>query len=61
MPLPDDDKELIGSMIQWLYTKKLHLTIPVSKKTSNVCYMELAKLNALAEQYNIRPLRDDII
>ena len=61
MPLPDDDKDLIGSMIKWLYTKKLHLTIPVSKETSNVCYMELAKLNALAEKYDILSLRNDII
>ena len=61
MTLPDDDKDLVGSMIQWLYTKKLHLTIPISTETIKVCYMELAKLNALAEKYDIRSLRNDII
>ena len=61
MSLPDDDKNSIGRMIQWLYTKKLHLTVPVSDETSEDCYMELAKLNALAEKYDIRPLRNDII
>ena len=61
MPLPDDDKDLVGSMIEWLYTKKLHLTTPISKETLNVCYMELAKLNALAEKYDIRSLRNGII
>ena len=61
MTLPDDDKDLVGSMIQWLYTQKLHLTMPVSMETSNVCYMKLAKLNALAEKYDIRSLKNDII
>lgn len=61
MPLPDDDTDSVERMIQWLYTKKIHLTTPVSRETSRVCYMELAKLNALAEKYDIRSLRNDII
>lgn len=61
MTLPDDDKDSFGRMVQWVYTKKLHLTVPVSRETSKVCYMELAKLNALAEKYDIRSLRNDII
>ena len=61
MSLPDDDEDLVGSMIQWLYTRKLHLTIPISEETSNICYMEVAKLNALAEKYDILSLRNDII
>ena len=61
MTLPDDEKDFFGSMIQWLYTQKLHLTMPVSLETSNVCYMKLAKLNALAEKYDIRSLKNDII
>ena len=61
MSLPDDDKDAVEGMVQWLYTKKLHVTTPVSRETSKVCYMELAKLNALAEKYDIRSLRNDII
>ena len=61
MSLPDDDKDSVGHMIQWLYTKKLHLTVPVSVETSEECYMQLAKLNALAEKNDIRSLKNDII
>ena len=48
-------------MIQWLYTKKIDLTVPVCGATSGECYMQLAKLNALAEKYDIRALRNDIV
>ena len=61
MPLPDDDKDSIGRMIQWLYTRKFHLTAPVSKETSDHCYMELAKLNTLAEKYDIYLLKNHIV
>ena len=61
MTLPDDEKDSFGCMIQWLYTRKLHLSTPISKEASKACYMELAKLNALAEKYDIRSLRNDII
>ena len=61
MSLPDDDKDAVECMIQSIYTKKLRLTTTVSKDTSHLCYMELAKLNALAEKYDICSLRNDII
>ena len=61
MSLPDDDKDAVECMIQWLYTKKLRLTTTFSMETSHLCYMELAKLNALAEKYDICSLRNDII
>ena len=61
MSLPDDEKDSVERMIQWLYTRKLHLTFPVSVETSGVCYMELVKLNALAEKYDICSLRNAII
>lgn len=61
MPLPEDDKESVGRMILWLYTKRLDLTAPVSAETSNECYMQLAKLNTLAEKYDIPLLKNDIV
>ena len=61
MPLPDDDKDSIGRMISWLYTKKFELTVPVSDETSEECYMQLAKLNTLADKYDIYLLKNQIV
>ena len=61
MPLPDDDKDSVGRMISWLYTKQIELTIPVSKETSAACYMQLAKLNTLADKYDIYLLKNQIV
>ena len=59
--LLDDDKNSIERLTKWLYTKKLDLTTPVSKETSEECYMQLAKLNTLAEKYDIHALKNDIV
>ena len=61
MSLSDDDKDSVERMVQWLYTKKLDVTVPVSKETAQECYMQLAKLNTLAEKYDIYLLQNDII
>ena len=61
MPLPDDDKDSVQRMILWLYTRKLELTVPVSAETSEECYMQLAKLNTLADKYAIRLLKNHIV
>ena len=61
MPLPDDDKDSVGRMISWLYTKVFELTVPVSNETSEECYMQLAKLNTLADKYDIYSLKNQII
>ena len=61
MSLPDDDKDSVKRMISWLYTKKFELTIPISYQTSNECYMELAKLNTLADKYDICSLKNQIV
>lgn len=61
MSLPDDDKDAVECMIQWLYTKRIVLTVSVSLETTQECYMQLARLNSLAEKYDIRSLRNDII
>lgn len=59
--LPDHDKDSVGRMIQWLYTRKLELTFPVSDETSEECYMQLAKLNTLADKYDIYLLKNCIV
>lgn len=61
MPLPEDDKDSVERMIQWLYTKEFDLTVPVSEGTSAECYLQLAKLNTLAEKYDIYLLKNDIV
>lgn len=61
MSLLEDDKESVERMIQWLYTKRLDLTVPVSAETSRECYMQLAKLNTIAEKYSIYLLKNDIV
>ncbi len=61
MALPDDDKDAVGRMIQWLYTRNFELTIPISAETSGECYLQLAKLNTLADKYDIYLLRNRIV
>ena len=61
MSLPEDDKDSVDRMIQWLYTKEFHLTIPVFEGTSAECYLQLAKLNTLAEKYDIYLLKNGIV
>ena len=59
--LPDNDKDSVGRMIQWLYTRNFELTTPVSKETSEECYMQLAMLNTLADKYDIFLLKNHIV
>ena len=61
MSLPEDDKDSVERMIQWLYTRKFELTFPVSSETSGECYMQLAKLNTLADKYDIYLLKNQIV
>lgn len=61
MPLPEDDQGSVERMIQWLYTGKYELTVPVSVETSAECYMQLAKLNTLADKYDIYILKNHIV
>lgn len=61
MLLPDHDKDSVERMISWLYTKKFELTVPVSVETSAECYMQLAKLNTLADMYDIYLLQNRIV
>lgn len=61
MSLPDDDKDSVGRMISWLYSRKLDLTVPVSEETAEECYWQLARLNTLADKYDIYLLKNHII
>ena len=61
MSLSDHDKDSVGRLIQWLYTRKFKLTVPVSVETSEECYMQLAKLNTLADKYDDYLLKNHII
>ena len=61
MSLPDDDEDAVECMIQWLYTKKIVLAVPFSRAISEGCHMHLARLNTLAEKYDICALKNDIV
>ena len=61
MSLPDDDRDSVGRMISWLYTRKIELTVPVSNETCAECYMQLAELNTLADKYDIYLLKNRIV
>lgn len=61
MSLPDDDVEAFESMTLWLYTQKLELSDPITEETSSECYWQLAKLNTLADKYDITTLKNLIV
>lgn len=64
MDLPDDEIESIGRMIQWLYSKQYELakwSFGDKKITANTRFWQLAKLNTLADKYNIIGLTNDIV
>lgn len=64
MDLPDDEIKSVERMTQWLYTKQYELAtwdpddIPI---TANTRYWQLAKLNTLADKYNLIGLSNDIV
>lgn len=59
--LPDHDKDSVARMVQWLYTRKFELTVSISIETSAECYLQLAKLNTLADKYDIYLLKNHIV
>ena len=61
MSLPEDDRDSFECMIQWLYTKKFALINAVSNETSHELFFQLAKLNTLAEKYDIYLLKNDVV
>ena len=61
MALPEDDHGSVRRMVQWLYARKCELTDPVSVETFEECFMQLAKLNTLADKYDMHLLKNYII
>jgi hypothetical protein len=60
MNLPDDDVDAVERMLQWLYTRQLRLSDAILEATSNDCCWELARLNTLADKYDIVALKNII-
>ncbi len=61
MSLPDDEIDPVERMIGWLYSAKIQLTSPVSSEAATERYWQLAKLNTLADKYDIVHLKNSII
>ena len=61
MSLPDDDVGAFERMTRWLYTQKLELSDPITAEASSECYWQLAKLNTLADKYDITTLKNLIV
>lgn len=64
MSLPDHDIESVERMIQWLYSKQYELakwSCEDVKTTAKMRYWQLAKLNTLADKFNIIGLSNNII
>jgi len=61
MNLSDDDVDAVGRMLQWLYTRQLRLSDAILEATSNDCCWELARLNTLADKYDIVALKNIIV
>ena len=61
MALPDEDPETVERLLQWLYSKSFGLTKAVSLETSDERYLQLARLNTLADKFDVRLLNNAII
>ncbi len=61
MALPEDDPETVERLMQWMYFKSLGLTKAVCPKTSDERYWQLAKLNTLADKFDVGLLKNSII
>ena len=61
MALPEDDPETVERFMQWLYFRSLGLTKGVSVETWDERYWQLARLNTLADKFNVGLLKNAII
>ena len=61
MALPEDDPETVDCFMQWLYFASLGLTEGVCSETWDKCYWQLARLNTLADKFDVGLLKDPII
>ena len=61
MALPEDDPEIVERLMHWLYCRSLGLTKAVCSKTANEHYWQLARLNTLADKFDVGLLKNSII
>lgn len=61
MDLPDEDADSVNWLVQWLYNKCYEVDEYDSEAHSRTRYWQLARLNALADKYDIVALRNDIV
>ena len=61
MALPEDDPETVERFMQWLYFNSLGLTKGVCSDTWDKRYWQLARLNTLADKFDVRLLKNAII
>ena len=61
MDLPDEDVGSLNRLVQWLYTKSYEVDDYDSEEHVLARVWQLARLNALADKYDIVTLRNDIV
>ena len=61
MDLIDDDVDAVDRLVQWLYTKTYTISPFDSEEHANERFHQLARLNTLADKYQIYALRRTII
>ena len=61
MALPEDDPETVERFMQWLYFNSLGLTKGVYSDTWGKRYWQLARLNTLADKFDVGLLKNSII
>lgn len=59
--LIDDDVGAVGRFVQWLYRSSYDLSSFETEKDANQRYFELARLNTLADKYDIPHLTNSIV
>ena len=61
MALPDEEPETVERLTQWLYSRSFSLTDDVSFESADERYWQLARLNTLADKFDIGLLKNSII
>ena len=61
MDLPDEDVGSLNRLVQWLYTKSYEVDDYDSEEHVLARVWQLARLNALADKYDIVTLRNDVV
>ena len=61
MDLPDEDVGSVNRLVQWLYTKCYEVDDYGSQEHCDARSWQLARLNALADKYDIVTLRNDVV